>query len=66
MIKVVNPLFRKADNSDSAYSCTCVCNVASGNHDSADSWSWLPWEPCGCACSSSTANKDANFKQADA
>jgi hypothetical protein len=65
MIKVVNPLVRKADNSDSAYGCTCYCNKPSDNHDDADSWTWLPWEPCGCACSSSIDNKNANHDLGD-
>ena len=62
MIKIVNPLVRKFDESDLAYGCTCVCNIPSNNHDSADSWTWLPWNPCGCACQEgNTTNKNANF-----
>jgi len=57
---VVNPLFRKDDKEDVAYNCRCICNVELGNKDDGKAWTWLPWNSCGCACNSTTANRTAN------
>lgn len=66
MIKVVNPLFRKEDNEDSAYNCACYCNVAEDNYDNGSAWTWLPWNSCGCSCQSGdTTNQSANNSVAE-
>lgn len=61
MVKVVNPIITSADQSDFAYNCKCVCNVASDNRDSGSSWTWLPWNTCGFTCKTGdTNNYNAN------
>ena len=61
MSKVVNPLVTRNDRTDAAYNCDCYCNVQEDNYDKGQSWTWLPWNSCGCACGSgNTENHTAN------
>lgn len=64
MMKVINPLNRQQDNTDSVaywFKCNCTCNVASGNHNGAENTAfWIPWQDCSCSCSSSNTNKEYN------
>ncbi|MFZ2540062.1 MAG: hypothetical protein WAX04_14375 [Oscillospiraceae bacterium] len=68
MMKVINPLFRRQDNDQTAaYGCNCVCNEASANHDDGrkKAW-WWGGSDCGCTCNSTSANNVANTNKAAA
>lgn len=65
MIKVINPLFRKIDATDRAYSCNCMCNTSKDNYSDGKSWVWIPGgSSCGCACNGTKDNKNANSSAA--
>ena len=59
MVKVVNPLFKGNDTEDLANNCRCVCS-SWDERDEGKSWTWLPWNTCGCACSGGSDNSNGN------
>lgn len=64
-MKRIDPLFKKVNEEDMAFNCNCYCNVEHDLHSEGKSWTWLPWNTCGCGCYG-TDNSKGNSAVAEA